>query len=228
MIGLDRAGKTSLTFLLKSEIPVFITPTYGFTSHDIPMKFKNYQISIFDLGGSATIRGYWDMYYTEVHGVIFVIDASDTKRFDEVRRCFQSMLGHAALRHKPILIICNKYDLEQCTASNDIALQILNTPFDNNPFKIIKTSVFMETDDVLSSGLMFLLNYIDRNYNLMCTDVQTKENKSKSLQLKPKSITLQKQRVQLDLEQIDDIDGSDHESNSDEHPATNFYDRPLS
>ena len=66
IIGLDGAGKTSLTYLIKNEIPLFITATYGFTSHNIPIKFKNYQISLFDLGGSVTIRGYWNNYYSEV------------------------------------------------------------------------------------------------------------------------------------------------------------------
>ena len=86
LIGLDDAGKTSLIYLIKDgiiiyiyhdiendirdveyvEMPLFLSPTYGFTNHVIPIQFKNYKVSLFDLGGSITIRGYWDNYYSEV------------------------------------------------------------------------------------------------------------------------------------------------------------------
>ena len=66
IIGLDGSGKTSLTYLIKNETPLYVSPTYGFTSHNIPINFKNYQLSLFDLGGSTTIRGYWSNYYSEV------------------------------------------------------------------------------------------------------------------------------------------------------------------
>ena len=45
----------------------------------------NLKIDVYDLGGGKNIRKIWERYYAEVHGCIFVVDASDEARL-EVRR----------------------------------------------------------------------------------------------------------------------------------------------
>ena len=38
-----------------------------------------------DLGGQAALRAIWEKYYSEAHGLIYVVDAADTERIDESR-----------------------------------------------------------------------------------------------------------------------------------------------
>eukprot|EP01083_Nonionella_stella_P079030 216589_1 len=199
MIGLDGSGKTSLTYLMKNETPSFILPTYGFTSHIIPIQFKNYQICLFDLGGSATIRGYWDNYYSEVHCVIFVIDASDPDRFDEVTMQYESLINQPNLRNKPILIICNKSDSPNVVSSTIVSTKLnIEAQPSNNPFKMIETSTMLNTKSIINEGLMFLLENVHRKYDSI--NIKIELNHKEALKKEDSRILLQKQRVQAHKE----------------------------
>jgi ADP-ribosylation factor related protein 1 len=43
------------------------------------------QLVFWDLGGAASLRGIWDKYYGEAHGIMFVVDAAAPQRFDEAK-----------------------------------------------------------------------------------------------------------------------------------------------
>lgn len=45
----------------------------------------NTSLVFWDLGGAASLRGIWDKYFAETHGIIFVLDATDPDRFDEAK-----------------------------------------------------------------------------------------------------------------------------------------------
>eukprot|EP01084_Bolivina_argentea_P164714 286331_1 len=192
MIGLDGSGKTSLTYLMKNETPLFLLPTYGFTRHIMPIKFKNYEISLFDLGGSVTIRGYWDNYYSEVHCIIFVIDSSDADRFEEVSQKFTSFTQHQNLENKPILIICNKCDSPKFVSSKIVSRKI-NVELLKSPYKIIETSAISKTKSILNQGLLFLLLNVHQNYDIINKKIELNHNQI--LKSEKKRISLQKQRV---------------------------------
>ncbi len=66
------------------------------------------KVEIFDLGGSKNIRRIWKTYLSEVHGVIYVVDASDQTRFEESSKALEEALGQAHLHDKPILVFANK------------------------------------------------------------------------------------------------------------------------
>ena len=81
MLGLDNAGKTCAAKSLVGESLDNVAPTIGFSK--VPTKYKGFNVTIYDLGGSKSFRGIWPKYYHEVHGFIFIVDASDTERLEE-------------------------------------------------------------------------------------------------------------------------------------------------
>ena len=113
MLGLDNAGKTCTAKSLVGESSSAVestAPTVGFSS--VETKYKGYNVKIYDLGGSKGFRGIWPSYYHEVHGFIFVVDSADLARMSEVRDVFQEILVNDRVKGKPVLLLCNKSDLE--------------------------------------------------------------------------------------------------------------------
>lgn len=88
MLGLDNAGKTCTAKTLVGESLENVAPTIGFSK--VSTKYKGFNVTIYDLGGSKSFRGIWPKYFHEVHGFIFIVDASDNDRLQETAEvsCF--------------------------------------------------------------------------------------------------------------------------------------------
>jgi len=71
---------------------------------------KRTDLTLLDLGGAEKIRGIWPRYFAEVHGFVYVVDASDRNRFGEAKTCLHGVLGHAYVNGKPFAVIANKVD----------------------------------------------------------------------------------------------------------------------
>jgi ADP-ribosylation factor related protein 1 len=98
VIGLDKSGKTTMLEKLKSLYtdlpgtdPNKVLPTVGLNIG----RFQAVHSSLvfWDLGGQAGLRSIWDKYYSEAHGLIFVVDASEPQRFDEAKQALDRALG---------------------------------------------------------------------------------------------------------------------------------------
>lgn len=92
LIGLDNAGKTKTVNNLAGERDDKVLPTVGFKA--VNLVHKDTPVTIYDLGGGPHFRQIWAQYYSEVHGVIFVIDSSDFSRLDECRAVLEEVLSH--------------------------------------------------------------------------------------------------------------------------------------
>lgn len=88
--------------LFLSENPQDVAPTVGFSKVD--MKQGKFEVTIFDLGGGKRIRGIWKNYYSESHGVVFVVDSSDIQRIQETRETMAEVLQHPRIAGKPVLV----------------------------------------------------------------------------------------------------------------------------
>ncbi len=69
------------------------------------------------MSGQSKYRSLWERYYAECHGVIFVLDSSDTMRMAVACNELELMIQHPEMmknRSKgvPILILANKSDLD--------------------------------------------------------------------------------------------------------------------
>lgn len=81
-------------------------------------QYRNINLKFWDLGGQKSLRTMWSRYYRSCHGIIFIIDSTDTERFQE---CYETLMDIAndsswALDGSvsvPILMLANKQDLPQ-------------------------------------------------------------------------------------------------------------------
>ena len=86
-----------------------VLPTMGQASDEVRFAKKT-DVTLLDLGGAEKIRGIWPRYYAEVHGFVYVVDASDRDRFREARECLDGVLSHTYVKGKPFAVIANKAD----------------------------------------------------------------------------------------------------------------------
>lgn len=81
VLGLDNAGKTTLLKYLSSENPEQTTPTQGFNVKTIVR--DSFKLNVWDIGGQSEIRKYWENYYDNCDGLVFVVDSVDDIRITE-------------------------------------------------------------------------------------------------------------------------------------------------
>uniref|UniRef100_A0A8C6TYX2 ADP-ribosylation factor-like 13b n=1 Tax=Neogobius melanostomus TaxID=47308 RepID=A0A8C6TYX2_9GOBI len=99
MVGLDNAGKTATVRGIQGA------PTVGFSKVDMKQ---------------GKIRGIWKNYYSESHGVVFVVDSTDVQRIQETRETMAEVLQHPRISGKPVLVLANKQDKDGALAEADI------------------------------------------------------------------------------------------------------------
>ena len=85
VLGLDKSGKTTLLERLKelyTDVPGLepdaILPTVGLNVGRI--EACNAHLILWDLGGQLGLRGIWEKYYADAHGLLYVVDAADPSR----------------------------------------------------------------------------------------------------------------------------------------------------
>lgn len=83
-------------------------------------QFRNVNLKFWDLGGQRLLRGMWSRYYRQCHAIIFVIDSTDTERFQECYDTLMEIANDSSWKHDgaeavsvPILMLANKQDLPQ-------------------------------------------------------------------------------------------------------------------
>ncbi|KAJ3413761.1 hypothetical protein HDV05_007580 [Chytridiales sp. JEL 0842] len=115
IFGIDGAGKSSLLMRLKGDSGAAPKAAWGFATHTIKTKIpsvSNLSLTLYDIGGGAKIRGIWTDYMSEIHGCIFVVDASGRERLDEVTKVLHNLLEDNRMLGKPVLILANKQDVQ--------------------------------------------------------------------------------------------------------------------
>lgn len=142
VLGMNNAGKSSMLNMLQGNSGKKVKPTIGFRPVSM-MLGEEMQVRFYDLGGGPKIRDIWTQYYHDVHGVIYVLDASaEEQSLTEAIALFQSTIAHAFLIDKPLLIMANKQDVAD--AKKTEALELLLSVTQYNQVKIIETSVNSE------------------------------------------------------------------------------------
>ncbi|XP_023015159.2 uncharacterized protein [Leptinotarsa decemlineata] len=169
LLGLDNAGKTRAANGLAGDPMTSPVPTVGFSV--INLKYSNYDVRIFDLGGGPNIRGIWHKYFVDAHGLIFVVDSSDFSRFSEVKMELEDILYNDKIAGKPLLVLANKQDHENALDEIDI-IEYLNIEQMVNvqkcPTLVQSCSANENTTNKLDPGIQrgyeWLLSNIDKRY----------------------------------------------------------------
>ncbi|XP_028275433.1 ADP-ribosylation factor-like protein 13B [Parambassis ranga] len=177
MVGLDNAGKTATVRGIQGDNPQDVAPTVGFSQVDL--KQDKFDVTIFDLGGGKRIRDIWKNYYSESHGVVFVVDSSDVQRIQETRETMAEVLQHPRIAGKPVLVLANKQDQEGALAEADIIenLSLEKLVNENKCLcQIEPCSAILgfgkKVDKPIKNGLKWLLSNIAEDYEAITERVQ--------------------------------------------------------
>eukprot|EP01006_Ploeotia_vitrea_P016910 TRINITY_DN47851_c0_g2_i1.p1 TRINITY_DN47851_c0_g2~~TRINITY_DN47851_c0_g2_i1.p1 ORF type:complete len:319 (+),score=49.24 TRINITY_DN47851_c0_g2_i1:208-1164(+) len=118
VFGLDQAGKTTLISAIGGEVDPNCAPTVGFSpSH---FQGEHWDLRMFDLGGGHKFRGIWKQYFSELHAIIFVVDAADESRFEESKEALWGVLNDDRASEKPLLVFANKQDKSTAKTSTEV------------------------------------------------------------------------------------------------------------
>ncbi|MHA2251384.1 MAG: ADP-ribosylation factor family protein [Candidatus Kariarchaeaceae archaeon] len=165
VIGLDRAGKTTLLQRLKTGRYISDTiPTIGMNCETLHI--NNVKFFAWDIGGQLQFKNsLWEPYTKGSVGLIYVIDANNTARFPEARRTLDWMLQQSHLASIPVAIFANKNDLLQersVVYTKDDYRNILGiTKKLNRHLEIFSTSA--KTGESLIEGIYWLTDAIMLN-----------------------------------------------------------------
>jgi len=118
-LGLDNAGKTTLLHMLKDDKLMIHEPT-GHPQYD-ELVIGNIRFKTHDLGGHAAARKIWKTYFAAVEGIVFMVDATEEKRFPEAKGELDKLLTDEQLKKVPIAVLGNKVD--QKTAVSEAKLK---------------------------------------------------------------------------------------------------------
>ena len=118
-LGLDNAGKTTLLGKLATDQIHVHRPTQHPNTEDLTL--EGIKIKTIDMGGHADARRLWRDYFTNVNGVVFIVDAAAPQRFEEAKRELDLLLQTDELATTPFVILGNKIDMP--SAVNDEALK---------------------------------------------------------------------------------------------------------
>ncbi|XP_013145548.1 PREDICTED: ADP-ribosylation factor-like protein 13B [Papilio polytes] len=182
LIGLDNAGKTKTVNNLAGEKDDKVLPTVGFKA--VNLIHKDTPVTIYDLGGGPQFRQIWSQYYSEVHGIIFVIDSSDFQRLEECKAVLEEVLSHDRISGKPVLVLANKQDKDGALDDIDVVEKLNIEPLVNKyrcPTLVESYTAYLtdtksnkpKIDPGLRKGYHWLLNYIVRRYGDINLRVQT-------------------------------------------------------
>uniref|UniRef100_A0A8C5YNI6 Uncharacterized protein n=1 Tax=Marmota marmota marmota TaxID=9994 RepID=A0A8C5YNI6_MARMA len=98
LLGLDDAGKTTLLKQLMSEDISHITSTQGFNIRSVQSQI------------TGKIRSFWRTYFENTDILIYLINSTDRKRFEETGQELAELLEEEKLSCMSVLIFANKQD----------------------------------------------------------------------------------------------------------------------
>jgi GTPase SAR1 family protein len=74
-----------------------------------------------DVGGCDKIRPLWRHYFTDLQGIVFVVDSNDLERIENVQEELRMILDEEGAKGKPLLMLANKQDLPRALSCHEIA-----------------------------------------------------------------------------------------------------------
>mmetsp|Transcript_112721 Transcript_112721/g.218433 ORF Transcript_112721/g.218433 Transcript_112721/m.218433 type:complete len:195 (+) Transcript_112721:114-698(+) len=121
-LGLDNAGKSTLLYLLKHGTLAALQPTLNPHLEELQMDQVKFQA--WDLGGHETARRLWRDYAPAVNGIVFIVDAADRTRFEEVKEELGKLLSDPCFADVPVAVLGNKIDIPVAASEHELRVGI--------------------------------------------------------------------------------------------------------
>lgn len=180
MHGLDAAGKTTILYKLKLGEVVTTIPTIGFNVETV--EYNNIAMTCWDVGGRDKIRPLWRHYYPNTNAIIFVVDANDRDRMDQVKDEIFRLEREDELAGMPLMVYANKQDLAGALSAVELVdrldLRKLSRPWGCQDTAALSGEGLHEGLDWLSAAI--------KDPKLCCTP--------------PHAVSAPKERVRLDYD----------------------------
>ena len=123
LLGLDESGKTTVLYRLKLDEFINAVPTVSFNTEKVTPRYgkaKGIRMKIWDAGGSEKLRPLWKSYTRAAEGIVFVVDSSDSERFEEARSELLRVARYQESHGIPVLVIANKQDLREAVNVDEL------------------------------------------------------------------------------------------------------------
>ena len=117
-LGLDNAGKSTLLTLLATGRITQLDPTKH--THSESLTINKMKVNAFDLGGHKAMRKIWREYFLKIDGIVYLVDSSDSARFEESKKEFDSLINSEEIPNVPIVILGNKIDKKEAVSENEL------------------------------------------------------------------------------------------------------------
>ncbi|KAJ1672587.1 ADP-ribosylation factor-like protein 2 [Spiromyces aspiralis] len=154
--GLDNAGKTTIVKRMNGEPIDTISPTLGFTISTL--EHNGYKMNIWDVGGQKTLRPYWQNYFEQTDGIIWVVDSVDKQRMQDCKTELHSLLLEERLAGASLLVFANKQDIAGAATCDDIRELLGLDNLTTHHWRILKCSAV--TGENLLDGIDWLVKDI--------------------------------------------------------------------
>ena len=155
MLGLDASGKTSILYKIKHGKNEQVIPTIGFNVENI--NFEGFNLNIWDVGSPEKIRPLWKHYLDDIAALIFVIDSSNTERFEIVKLELNHLFLNEKLFNKPVLIYSNKQDVGNNPSNQDLINLFELNNYSNINWNIQSSSIL--EGNGINEGLKWIINH---------------------------------------------------------------------
>ena len=165
-VGLDAAGKTSIKVYLET-LNLDAAKSTSMSNHNETYERGNLRIEVFP--GQEILRFKEPLYATffpAVDKLVFVVDASDTKRFSEAKKYWnflKQMITKYCKKIPQTIVLAHKQDLKE-SVSADIILDQIFDQEDIDKYNIVslETSIY----DPISISLLLMAIHDGENIGL--------------------------------------------------------------
>ena len=141
--------------------PAKITTTVGCNIGQVDI--ARVRLHFWDLGGQTELQSLWDKYYAECHGVIYMIDSTDKERLEESWRAFDKMIQNEQLKGLPLLVACNKQDLDECLTVPEIKKQFNKSSSHIGARNCMATATSALTGEGVHEGINWMRECVENN-----------------------------------------------------------------